>query len=223
MDRWLMMREPKTSAQRKELKKSMKRSQTPILTRSRNIFNNEKNSPLRIGALNYSPYKRDYSKTGRSGRSARRTGEDSSGIFKYDLEKELQGLSKKEKNLQRRLNDLEKEQKSLHSLVRKSERHISEALKKAQDEEDKIFSLFLDVIKEKNIKIDLGDIDEEENIPTSLTTNQKPVLSIKEVNTSQVLSNYLKSETGEENNNDLSWPMLALQRRALMEQTEGEE
>lgn len=213
-----MMREPKTSAQRKDPKKLVKRSQTPILTRTRNIFTNDKSSPLRIGTLNYSPYKRDYSKTGRSGRSARRKRDDStSGVFKYHLEKQLQDLTQNEKNLQTRLDVLEKEQKSLHSLVRKSERHINEALKKAQDEEDKIFSLFLDVIKEKNIKIDLGNMAEEEEDNSNIE-NMKPTLNIKEVNTGKVLSNYLKSEVGEGNNNDLSWPMLALQRRSLMKE-----
>jgi phage pi2 protein 07 len=52
-------------------------------------------------------------------------------MMKYHLEKEYQELIQKEKNMQSRLDVLEKEQKSLNSLVRKSERHISDAYKKA--------------------------------------------------------------------------------------------
>ena len=45
--------------------------------------------------------------------------------------------------------------------MRKSEKHIEDALKKAEEEENKIFSLFLDVMKEKNIEINL-DFDDED-------------------------------------------------------------
>ena len=215
MDRWLMMREPRTSTQNRNQERMPKRSQTPILSRSRNIFGqgNDGTSPIRIGALNYSPYKRDYSKSGRSAR--RRRDESSSGVLKYHLEKELAELVQKEKNMQSRLDVLEKEQKSLHSLVRKSERHINDALKKAQDEENKIFSLFLDVIKEKNIKIDLSDLKDEEDGLPRFGVKKGEEVSTQEADTNKILTNYLKSETYD-NNNDLSWPMLALQRRSLI-------
>lgn len=47
-------------------------------------------------------------------------------------------------------------------MVRKSEKHIEDALKKAEEEENKIFSLFLDVMKEKNIEINLDDEEEDQ-------------------------------------------------------------
>jgi hypothetical protein len=81
---------------------------------------------------------------------------------KTPFEKECQDLALKEKNLMLRLEVLEKEKKSFKSLVRKSEKHIEDALKKAEEEENKIFSLFLDVMKEKNIEINLDDSEEEQ-------------------------------------------------------------
>lgn len=125
-------------------------------------------------------------------------------------------MVQKEKNMQSRLDVLEKEQKSLNSLVRKSERHISDAYKKAKDEENKIFSLFLDVIKEKNIKIDLTDLDEEGDLSKFGIKSENDAHNNQDKDTNKVLGNFLKSEAYD-NNNDLSWPMLALQRRALME------
>lgn len=210
-----MMREPRSSVHTKSPKITSKRSKTPVMSRSRNLFANDATaSPMRIGALNYSPYKRDYSKSGRSAR--RRRDDNTGGMMKYHLEKELQELIQKEKNMQSRLDVLEKEQKSLNSLVRKSERHINDAYKKAQDEENKIFSLFLDVIKEKNIKIDLTDLDDEEDLSKFGIKDENEAQNNQEKDTNVVLGNFLKSEVYD-NNNDLSWPMLALQRRALME------
>lgn len=84
-----MLGEPRSSAQDKSPQPIVKRSKTPVVMRTRNLFANDAtSSPLRTGALDYSAYKRDYSK---SGRSARRRREDNGGggVMKYHLEKEL--------------------------------------------------------------------------------------------------------------------------------------
>lgn len=88
MERWLMLGEPRSSGQDKSPQPIVNRSKTPVVMRTRNLFANDATaSPLRTGALDYSAYKRDYSK---SGRSARRRREDNGGgVMKYHLEKEL--------------------------------------------------------------------------------------------------------------------------------------
>lgn len=124
--------------------------------------------------------------------------------------------SKKSDTLRKRVEVLEKENKSLQSLVRRSERHITEALKKAQEEEAKIFSLFLDVIKEKNIKIDISDLDDNlEMMNDQDTNNEGNGNSKKDSQLNSLLLNYISTEDREDSD-ALSTSLLALQRRALI-------
>lgn len=128
----------------------------------------------------------------------------------------------RERELLSRLDVLERENKTLQGLLRKSEKVMADAVKKAQEEENKIFNLFLGVINEKNIKIDLNDI--EANLgqnPRTEQTSLKPVsgnreggeLETEEAN--GILTDSLALAASEQSNN-LPYTLMALNRRRLI-------
>lgn len=95
-------------------------------------------------------------------------------------------------------------------MVKKSEKHISDALKKAQEEESKIFALFLDVIKEKKIKIDISGIRGSEigdNLNNATSGETKTHTDLN-----NVLLSYLSLESNE-NDKRLGNSLIAISRK----------
>ena len=185
-------------------------------------------SPLRTS---YGQYTKDATGVSPSiGLNGQRYGEPQptggpSGYIAGSSDREMQDSSHRDSNMLARIDVLEKEQKTLQALVRKSEKAILDANKKAQEEENKIFSLFIGVIIEKQIRIDMNDINKHEESQefmnnskhsmgnTALNNNNTGDLVQDDMNS--LLMDHLTNVIAE-NENDLPPTLLALNRRLLI-------
>lgn len=183
----------------------------------------KESSPLRTS---YGQYSKDMGLTGTPAPIGSKTMDMGSSAY-LGMDRELSDLNAKEASLLSRVDTLEKENKSLQLMVRKTEKMISDAYKKAQEEENKIFNLFIGVIKEKDIRIDMNDINANfvNKSPSGLQASdlleEKPK-SQKQENgelSNEELANLLLDQLGltlSEQGNDLPMTLLALQRKTVL-------
>lgn len=183
----------------------------------------KESSPLRTS---YGQYSKEVGLSGTPVNAATKTMDMGSSSY-LGLDRELSDLNAKEASLVARIDTLEKENKSLQLMVRKTEKMISDAYKKAQEEENKIFNLFIGVIKEKDIKIDMNDINSNfmnrssGGLQSSDLLDDKPKgqkLENGELSNEE-LANLLLEQLGltvGEQANDLPMTLLALQRKTVL-------
>lgn len=218
------------------ISKGVKRSKTPTITRTR---------PYGVEQKDYSPIRTSYGQYGRDVYNGRppvgststsnfqptpiiitsQVGGSSiyrnepSSILKSSIGLDMTDNIDKEASLAARLEVLEKENKNLQALVGKSEKQIEEATRKALEEENKIFTLFLGVINEKNIKIDLNEIQHgSSTLGGSLDASRNPQ-SGSENTTERELHKLLLDHVAvnaAERSNDIPYTLLALMRRQLV-------
>ncbi len=183
----------------------------------------KESSPLRTS---YGQYSKDVGVSGNPGPLGSKTIEMGSSAY-LGMDRELSDLNSKEATLLSRIDTLEKENKSLQLMVRKTEKMMSDAYKKAQEEENKIFNLFIGVIKEKDIKIDMNDINSNfvnkgsSGLQASDLLEEKPRPQKQDNGdlSNEELSNLLLDQlslTLSEQGNDLPMTLLALQRKTLL-------
>lgn len=213
------------------ISKGIKRSKTPTVTSTRVYGNTQKEySPIRTS---YGQYGRDVyqgrppvgTPTGSmnlmtpagshmEGGSIYRN--DSSTILKSPVVMEISDNSDKEAALNARLEVLEKEHKNLQALVAKSEAQLAEATRKTQEEENKIFTLFLGVINEKNIKIDLDEIKNDAFGQAGPSETSRKMQVGRENDAEKELHKLLLEQisiSAAERSNDVPYTLLALMRR----------